>query len=762
MVAVAAAPAAYAQAQYNFNLPAQTLAESLQAVARQSGANVIFNPASIAGVRAPAVKGTLSSEAALRRLVEGAGLTLQRTQGGSFVVKVADQGDRVDTQAEADTLEEIVVTAQKREERLVDVPMSIVALGGRELEKRHVNSLLDLTREAPGLSIQDQGVGQRRMFMRGVGNVFGTSSLVGLYLDDASVSGIQDGEIDLRPYDLARVEVLRGPQGTLYGEGSTAGTVRFITNSPDLDAIGGHAKYTASVTEHGGMSNEFTGALNLPIVPGKFGIRLSGLLQDAAGWIDQPEQNHKDINDQKLSDLRLIATVQPTEDLRFRFTGIRHRNEAGAPNTVSNSEGDFIQVLGETAIPHSQDNYDFLNATVTYQLGGVQLLSSTSHLDVDKQLYAQASAIPIAPPPFPLLGIAGQRLRTGDVFSQELRASGSNERLSWVAGAYYRESTTVLDMNLKGGFTTPFLFIVSRTEQQSKAWSVFGNAQYKLTDAWEVGVGLRYFRDRRASDDTLADVFQSGDFESVSPRLFLKYNFSPNQNVYASVAKGFRSGGFNSLGTPNYGPETAWTYELGAKMSGDGGRKTAEIVLFHTSYKDVQVLSITDPITLSARFSNAGVADINGAELSLARTFDNHVELGLNANYTKSEFNEVNPLSTHAVGDRLDFVPEYGIVAWASYSFTLPGDISAYARADYSLQGPSTYRNRTAGDFFFGESDKIELLNLSLEAELNDWRVELFGSNLLDEHGAIDPTGIEGYHAVNRPRTFGVSISRNF
>jgi iron complex outermembrane receptor protein len=742
-----------------FNVAAQPAVGGVADFASQADVQILMSADTAKGRRTGAVVGSMSVEAGLSRLLAGSGLSVASRQNGVITLGVAGfqgaeaQGD------EATAVEEIVVTAQKREERLVDVPMSIVALGGRELEKRNVNSLLDLTREAPGLTIQDQGVGQRRIFMRGVGNVFGTSALVGLYLDDASVSSIQDAEIDLRPYDLQRVEVLRGPQGTLYGEGSTAGTVRFITNSPNLDEIEGHAKYTGSFTEDGGMSNEFTGALSLPIVPGKFGIRLSGLLADTAGWIDQPAQNRKDINDQKVSDLRVIATVQPTEDLRFRFTGIRHRNDAGAADMVSNDQGTFAAVLGKTASPTSQDDYDFLNATVTWQLGGIQLLSSTTKLDVEKRNDAQSSTLLLSTPPFPLFEIFGNRLRTGEVFSQEFRASGATDRLTWVAGAYYRDSTSIIDIDLEAGFSPPGFIIQQRTEQGSEAWSAFGNVQYKLTDAWEIGAGLRYFRDRRTTADGVTN--QSGDFESVSPRLVLKYSFDRSKNVYASVAKGFRSGGFNSLGQPDYGPEEAWTYELGAKANSDDGRTNAEIAVFHTDYKDVQVLNV-DPMTLAQNLTNAGEAKIDGVEISLARNFESGLELGLNANYTHSEFTNVNPGSTHAVGDRLDFVPEYGVVAWAGYTFTLPGGLSAYGRVDYSLQGEANYRNRTIGDFFHSESDRIQLLNLSFETSVNDWRVELFGSNLLNDDGALDATAIEGYRSVHRPRTFGVSISRSF
>jgi iron complex outermembrane receptor protein len=745
------------------NVPAQAASTAISALAKQAGVQILLTGRTANGVKTQAVRGNLSVERALSAMLAGTGLYARKTGAQTYTIMASRDGGSAGEMeagsAAADTESaEIVVTAQLRAQRLSEVPMSIVALSGEELEKRNVRTLLDISREAPGVAIQDQGVGQRRIFMRGVGNVFGTSSLVGLYLDDASVTGIQDGEIDLRPYDLERVEVLRGPQGTLYGEGSTAGTIRLITNRPNLVDMTGSGKYTASFTKSGGVSNEFLGMLNVPIVSDKLGIRLSGLVQDAKGWIDQPLQSRKDINGQQMIDLRLIALYQPVPELSVRLTGILHRNDAGAQNTVNNRQGEFFQVLGQTETPYSKDDYEFGNATITYQLGNVQLLSSTTRLSVDKEQYNQGSALRTSPPPTPLLQIFGDRLRDADVFSQELRLSSTSGPLNWLVGGYYRRARTRLDLALDGGFGSPLFSINNFTIQRTKAWSAFGNVSYSFDPAFEVGAGLRYFSDRRQTDD--GTIVQKGSFDSVSPRVYARYSPTDALSVYANVGKGFRSGGFNGQGRPSYDPEKAWTYEIGLKHDPRGTGVSAELVVFQTDYKSVQILSVANSVTLAAEISNAGSARIKGIEGSVSVALADAWDVGASASYAPSKFISVLPGSTHAVGDSLDFVPKYNGNVWTGYTIDLGDDKSIYARIDYSLQGSAEYRNRTIGDFFFSRSDKIDILNASAQTDLGSWRFEIFASNLLNERGFIDATSIEGLATQLRPRTFGISISK--
>jgi len=762
---LAVAGAAQAQTRV-YSIPAGDAATSLQAYARQSGRQVLFPYEAVRGKRAPAVSGAKRDADVLAQLAAAAGLVVVSDDGRTVTLRPPGGNGDADAGAEPirasapANLDELIVTASKRSERLVEVPMSVVALGSADLERRNVTNLLDITRLAPGIAIQDQGPGQRRIFMRGIGNAFGNSSLVGLYLDEASVSGIQDAEIDLRTYDLERVEVLRGPQGTLYGEGSTAGTIRFITAAPSFEGPGGFLTAKVSTTHNGGTGSEIAGAVNVPVVADKLAIRLAGELVNTAGWIDQPAQGRNNINDQDLYNVRLNVLYRPVETLTLRLTGIVHHNDAGAQNSVSDRSNTFVQVLGRTASPTSKDDYNFANATVTYRLGDIQLLGSSTWLNVTKNLYNQGSSGQIAPPPAPRLQVGGDRYRTAEVFSHEFRISRQGERLNWLVGAFYRDGDSTYAQNLSAGFGTPLFNIVSGNTASSESGSLFGNVDYRLTDELTLGGGVRYFRDERETFN--GTVAQDGEFESVSPRVYVKYAFDRNAQVYASAAKGFRSGGFNGTGQPTYDPEFAWTYELGGKINAMDGRLSAEVSVFHTDYKDVQIYQVVDFVTLAARFTNAGNANVDGIEGSLTLQASDEFSLGFSGSYNKSKFTSIRVGSTHAVGDGLDLIPKYNTLVWAAYDIRLPSGHTLRAFADYSVQGKSKYRNRTVGTFYYSESDVIQLLNASLEAEVGAWRGEIFASNLLDEDGYRDAVSINGDATQDRPRTFGVSLSRRF
>src|SRR6185312_736862 len=191
-------------------------------------------------------------------------------------------------------LEEVIVTAQKREERLIDVPIAISTFTGDELQKRGLVRLDDFAYAVPGLSIQNSGF-EHRIVLRGVSNFAGSnSSLIGMYLDEANATSTRSAQLDMSTLDLERVEVLRGPQGTLYGEGSLGGTIRFITRDPTLDRVTTSSDLEASFTQDGQPGQRVEAAISLPVITDQFGVRIAGLYDHGGGWIDQPAAGRKD------------------------------------------------------------------------------------------------------------------------------------------------------------------------------------------------------------------------------------------------------------------------------------------------------------------------------------------------------------------------------------------------------------------------------------------------------------------------------------
>ncbi|MDY6947694.1 MAG: TonB-dependent receptor [Pseudomonadota bacterium] len=666
------------------------------------------------------------------------------------------------------------MTAQKREQRAFDVPISIAAIGSDELQERNVTTLEDLSFAVPGLTVQSNGGYQRRIMLRGIGNVFGGASLIGMYVDEASVTTGPSGagpysQLDLRTYDLDRVEVLRGPQGTLYGEGSVGGTVRFITKNPDLDRFGMRADAAALLTEDGEPSQRIDAALNVPLVEDKLGIRVAGTYDRQGGWIDQPAAGRKDFNDQDMGDLRIKGLWIPVAGFHVGAMAIVHRNDTSFTGG-EDEQGNFNQTFFDpTLVPKVTDDYDLYNLTLSYDLAQIRLLSTSSYVEQDKVMEGIALKLQLTPPPDPRFEFNNKLLELNSrIFTQELRVTSiGDSKAHWTIGGFYRKAESAnYGENL---FGLPNVFAAPSTvrgSNSSKAVAAFGDLSYDLSDKLTLGAGLRYFEDDQEAFTTLPVVtVQEGKFHSVNPRAYAQYKPTDNANFYASAAKGFRSGGFNAQNQPKYGPESVWTYELGTKLILAGGSLSAELSAYYSDYQDYQILGVvvgsTDFIQIT---SNAGDATLQGVEAALTWRPSDHWSVSFNGNYVDSEFEEINAtMSSHAVGDQLDLFPKYSYAASVQRDFDL-GSRSAYARLDYNEHGRATFRNRSVGPFYYSESDVIEMLNVSLHLQWSE-RVSLglVGQNLLNDRGFTDPFDqTDKFASRARPRTYGIEFGMTF
>lgn len=707
-----------------------------------------------------AASGTQSSRASDRSATNGTLIAARTAQGAS---------ER--------TFEEVIVTAQRREERLIDVPISIVSMSAEELGLRNVDGLDDLSLAVPGLSVQSSGTGQRRIMLRGISNVFGSnSSLIGLYLDEAPVTTDPTRQLDLRANDLERVEVLRGPQGTLYGEGSVGGTIRFITRNPELDRFGANADLAAMFTEDGDPGQRLQGVVNVPLIENQLGLRIAGTMDRNGGWINQSEAGRTDFNDQELVNIRTKMLWQPTAQFSINAMAIIHRNDA-PPSVGEDDDGDFSQAFGLTTTPSVEDDYDVYNLSLNYDAPGVRILSSTSYIGQDKRTHDFGNRLQFGPPGTPPLHqYLPDYIQLGDIFTEELRFTSSGDGAwQWTAGGFYRRSH--LQNSLPGYYfglpapdgtlPAPFWY---RTDSLSKSWAVFGDTSLKLTDRLTAGVGLRYFEDDQEYATNFSvtgpaplDPAQSGTFDSLNPRAYLQFKLSDNVNTYASAAKGFRSGGFNQTGQPAYDPEEVWTYELGTKMALAENRVSIDAALFYSDYSDYQINGFASPTDLAPRYVNAGSARIRGIELAVALRPTDEWSLTFSGDYVDSELYEINATSTsHTVGDPLDLFPKYSLAASVQREFSWAGR-PGHGRLDYNQHGRSTFRNRTIGPWYFDESDVINLMNFNLSMQWNDMvSFGLFAQNLLDERGYLTSGWIEGNAARPRPRTYGIELGVSF
>lgn len=675
---------------------------------------------------------------------------------------------------------EVIVTAQKRSERLVDVPMSIAVVGEEELADRGVATLQDLSFAVPGLTMSEVGgPGSYTIFLRGLANQSGNGTLVSLYLDEAPLSISGYDQMSPSVLDFARVEVLKGPQGTLYGQGSAGGTIRFITNKPRLDRVEGSVEAEGFSVAHGSVGGRITGVINLPIVTDKLALRVAASYEKGGGWIDQPEAGIKNGNGTELLTARATLLWQPVEAFQAKAMVQIHRanTELGLGYEEADRTVDIGLNRALKLIP-KDFNFTVYNLDLSYDLGFATLSSSTSYLDHD-----QTFPYSYIPRPGNLSygyveGISDSRTNQAHQFSQELRLASGDGPFKWTLGGYYTQGKrSFVELyryiyapagNLySGGGTVHSGYYGSGGK--SKTYSIFADASYELTQRFSLGMGIRYFRDEQESFSEYVKgtgAIQKATFTSVDPRFYASYKYSDRANLYASVAKGFRSGGFNSAPFDPYDPEKAWTYELGTKGSTANGVLQFDVAAFLTKYDDmVRRRQVLVGGFFLQEYSNVGKVEVKGLEIGLTLRPGGGWSFSASGAYTNARIISTDPEDVvNLPGDRVDYTPKFSGTFSANKDFTLGKDVPGFVRIDYSYRDRVSYIDRSgfAAAALPQVSDKISLVNMVAGATVGGVDLSVYVRNLFDTNKAIDP--YVGWTNSNRtrPRTIGVKVGYKF
>lgn len=790
--------------RYELNIPRQPLEAAIKDFAYQTGLQIArFSDRIDGSMLVGPVSGDYLAEQALQQLLQPGGLTYKIVNDTTIAIvdrahpqRSSRDRDRVrsfndsrafpdggrlrlaqavsgpggsgagSTQPETEvaTLEEVIVTAQKRTQRLIDVPLSVVALSGETLERAGVDTLLDMSHAVPGLVVSDAGGGFIRYFIRGIGNVYGSSStsLVGVYLDEADVTSSASSQLDLRTQDIERVEVLKGPQGTLYGAGSSGGTVRFITRDPQLDRFAVSGDADMYFTDHGDSSQTVSAVLNAPVVQDVFGLRIVGNYGDLGGWVDQPAAGRKDTNNQELREVRVKGLWKPMEDLTVKGMVYIHRNEGDG---IASSTDQHYQLDAATdptrRLPFASD-FDVYNLTATYDFPALTLLSSSTYVDNAASLsISQKYALEPAPAPLFEALSSGSTTNT-KVLTQEVRLNGQGDRINWTAGAFYKDVSyrnhNFLELSMGDvNFGTIPLF----GEETSKSGSLFGDVSYKLTERAEIGAGVRYFEDDLQSFD--GTERRDGNFHSVDPRVYFSYGFTPDVRLYASAADGFRSGGFNAENgeLTTFDPEKVRSYEVGVKTSLLEHRLSLEGAVFYSNYDDIQMFRL-DSSNLGS-VDNGGDARVRGIDAAIDWQATDRLRLELSGNISDSEIVSLAPGVLAVVeGDTVDYTTDYAVNAAGTYGFTWAAGLPGFVRLDYSRIGPSHVTDRSIPVPILYESEINEFVNARIGLQWNRWSIELYGLNLTNEDRLQDANGGYGFGARPRPRTVGLRIGGGF
>src|SRR6185437_11765707 len=501
-------------------------------------------------------------------------------------------------------LSEIIVTAQKRGERVQDIPISITAVSGAELEARGISSAGDALREVPGVALESAGPGQTVYTIRGLSSAGNAVATVGFYLDDAPLTppaGSQNGHVTIDPnlYDINRVEVLRGPQGTLYGSGSMGGTIKIVTNQADPNRFSASAKVDASDTAGGGFNRGVNGMLNLPIVADKLALRLVATDEYTSGWIDrivlgnfpltanpQPAcpafagcsrgdlrgspvvTDYHNVNAERLQGARASLRYKVNDDLSVTASAMYQTISQDGLPYFDNPPGELAHFqpfdIGE---PFS-DTFRLYNLVGEYNFPAVTVTAATSYWRRNQSQTQDISETIQSIFDLPSYSVDGggagpasiSEIDTTNQFSEELRlTSRGTDRFQWLLGGFFsRFHYGMNQFSFAPGYVPLFgsnNLVTILEDYNIKQRAVFGEASYKITPALKATLGLRQYSYTQTGTTTSsgivvgsqtpvsygADASNSG----LNPKATLSYNFSDDLMVYGTAAKGFRPGSGN-------------------------------------------------------------------------------------------------------------------------------------------------------------------------------------------------------------------------
>ncbi len=683
------------------------------------------------------------------------------------------------SQEEEGVLEEVYVTAQKREQSLMEVPVALQAFSGAELDKRGLGDLTRFINEIPGASTNlSWGPAITQVQLRGSG-ITGQqgSAAVAFYIDDVpfSIPNAQLAPIS-NMFDLERVEVLRGPQGTLWGLGSLGGTIRYITPDPDLTGFSGKFRGEISTMDDGGTGYRGDAMINIPLAEDKFGIRMSAGIDDFSGFseaVDFPDE--KNVNDGDTKYFRAKAMWQASENVDLRASYMHIETDMGFNNVVEILEPPTIGAGGGLRGFTSAET-DLFNFTLNWSLGFADLVSTTTYLDHYGPFGIGFGAAPVN----------GSVLSSTDATgtSQEVRlVSNSDSPSSWIAGFLYNDSEAKFDTTLK--FDWDFLQGLAGSDTVldigSKSYALFGEFSYDFMDGKLVPlVGLRYYEDDRTfsergvigsgtpSETPLPGYKSEDEFSNWNPRFNLSYYPNDSTTYWFNVAKGFRSGSQQTsvavLAAQLDGiaadqaiePDSVWSYELGGKWMLADDRFALEIVPYYSEFNDVQVQYITSLGLVSV--ITGGDSEIYGVESGLSwLTPVEGLTFSANGTVLDTEWTNVSQIVEDAVpgiteGDSVPWTPKWSYMVAAEYTRPI-GNFTGYGHVAFSRRGKQF-------SFNYEDSATITDLSMRIGLERNNWGFYAFGDNLFDERGPALVSGSSLY--TYTPRRIGLMVQVDF
>lgn len=847
-----------------FHIEPVSLKTALTQFGEQTGFSIMFSKEAVEDLKSQGVIGEYDPETALQRLLDRTGLgyafvdprtiaiggaeTAEQSMNkaalrfaqrdknhskesiqtssvwdGLLVANSTDATAASDetTTAERLTLEEIVVTARKTEESLQRVPVSVAVVSGEEIEARSIRSLSDLGQSTPNFTFgttAPSGRNNGSLFMRGVGPTTGAPT-VGIYVDGVYLGDTRGN--DLETLDLERVEVLRGPQGTLFGKNASGGAISIITRKPDASADG----FSGRVQLTGGSRNRFDvlSSVNLPLVADRLALQTSVSRRKQDGYTHRADGQDQSSTDRWSGRFALGWTPMEQFSALLSADALTYDETAGAHTLRFINTDNSAAAFNNLFVPQQYDprwyppnDYFSYSAgsnssrgtiwgtalTLDYDFGGVTLKSISGYRKLNAHDDQDPDGSPVTILNFDIHNKSHQ-------FTQEFQLSGGgfDDRLKWTVGTYYYHQSYgggasdnyILTELATALFQNPYIFsIAGQSFGSNESRAVFAQANYNLTDKLRATVGVRRSRDEakaRSLSWTLPDHVvtsvappQRQSWNDTSPRFGLDYQWTSDLMTYVSAARGYKAGGFDQQGIPGSGiqPEEVWTYEAGLRSDWFERRVRFNATYFYSDYKDLQ-MSITgstnDPVTGApipfGLTDNIPRVRITGGEVDLNVIAFTGLTLSGSLGITDAKYIELpadDPRwqATALAGDSINFpfTPKVSYTFAAEYQRAIMADMMLTARIDYSHRDDVDFHPENTTPM---HQPAYSLINarLTFEHEPSGVSLAVFGSNLTDKSyitGGYDDATVAnaqgglGFAVVNRapPREFGVTAQWQF
>jgi len=810
------------QAEEDTLIEAQALGPALQALAEEYDLQLLYETALVASLSAQAIPRGASSETALNELLEGTNLTYQFVNGRTVTIQEKESSKEQEsgksrpasnqiliaqaetpaqqsqtrataatdsgaekTETGSNTIEEVIVSARKRDENLQDVPISIDAFSAEDLNDKSLTSLKELGQFVPNFNFSNHpslGSQGALVYIRGIGQADPSNHLdpgVGVYIDNVYIGRMQGFDFDLM--DLERVEILRGPQGTLFGKNTIGGAVNIITARPDKEEFAATAEITT------GRFSRIDGKaiINIPLIPGKLAAKFAGATRNRGGYGQRldfatGDKISESGDKQRLSGRAVFDwTATDSVDVLLSLDAARTRETGPVYKIVDFAESGLIALYNRFVDPDYGDVFMTDSEFATYGTGGnandldtwgialnidwdlgpVAVKSITSYRNMEALAAADLDGSPH------LLFDSAFSIDQDQV-TQEFQLSGLafNERMNWLTGVYYFKEDSLQDgrRDIVRELVDPIGLDISFTGRVSstvESYAVFGEGTYDTSEKFSIITGLRYTSETKditrmrfnhfTGQVTLPADSRSESWDAFSGRFGFEYRWNDDVMTYFTVSRGFRSGGINARSSgPSsfvpFDPEYIWTYETGVKSDFLDHRLRFNSSIYYSDYSDLQFsVAVIDPETNTpiSIVGNAAQAKIQGFELELTALPVEELILTAGVGYTDARYTDVEPTAPITKDDKFPMTPKWSITLSGQYGIPL-GDLGKLiGRLDYAYKTKIYYQPVNDP---LSTQESYGFLNgrLTLAHSGGDWDISLFGTNLTNKKYII--TGLDG------------------